>query len=242
MIAARATLAMAVHERVLKAWPDVGAMLVADVHFRRPVAGFQVLTLANLILNSHGSGDEDTALDSLKVVAADIVRIIVNRHVRVLTGDFGRGLFSLVHLIRGSGVGLEVVAWRPGTDGLDGQPFVDSCVVCLVGPATKVKLKTPSLDPTSMNTPRSSSSRPLADFTRGSGGLSRTVGAKYVDTWLAGVGAAQKTTTWPEMPACIEKTCPHVHPHRDAGQRCDGPADGLHGDALSALGGNSPEM
>ena len=170
MIAARATLAMAVKERVLKAWPDVGAMLVADVHFRRPVAGFQVLTLANLSLNSHGSGDEDTALDSLKVVAADIVQIIVNRRVRVLTGDFGRGLFALVNLIRGSGVGLEVAAWRPGTDGLDGQPFVDSCVVCLVGPATKVKLKTPSLDPTPMNTLRSTSSHPLADFTRGHGG------------------------------------------------------------------------
>ena len=183
MIATRATLALALAERVLKKWPDVGAMLVADVHFRRPVAGFQVLTLANLSLNSHGSGDEDTALDSLKVVAADIVQIIVNRRVRVLTGDFGRGLFALVNLIRGSGVGLEVAAWRPGTDGLDGQPFVDSCVVCLVGPATKVKLKTPSLDPTSMNTLPSTSSHPLADFTRGSGGFSARWGQW---TWTRG--------------------------------------------------------
>ena len=33
-----------------------------------------------------------------------------------------------------------------------------------------------------------------------------------MDTWLAGGGAAQKTTTWAEMPACIEK-CARTFTH-----------------------------
>ena len=39
LIAARATLAMVVEPCMLKEWTDLGIMLVADVHFRRSVAG-----------------------------------------------------------------------------------------------------------------------------------------------------------------------------------------------------------
>ena len=85
---------MSVDYRLLKEWPDLGVMLVADVHCRRPVAGYQKLTVANISMHRHGSGDDGSSIDSLKGMAHDIVEIIEKRGVRVLAGDFGCALFA----------------------------------------------------------------------------------------------------------------------------------------------------
>ena len=107
------------------------------------MAGFQVLTVANISI-SWGNDDDGTAsIHSLQAMAEDIVRIIANRKVRVLAGDFGCALFALAQLIRGRGVQLHVAALRSGTGNTDDQPFVDSCAVFLVGPVSKVKLCLP---------------------------------------------------------------------------------------------------
>ena len=79
LIAARTTLAMAIGDGMLQEWPDLGVMLVGDVHLGKPVAGFQVLTVANISMHSHGSGDDGTSTGSLKAMADDIVGIIENR-------------------------------------------------------------------------------------------------------------------------------------------------------------------
>ena len=99
-----------------------------------------MLTVANISMQSHGSGDDGSSIDKLKAMARDIVGIIEKRGVRVLAGDFGCALFALAQLIRGSGVQLHVAALRSGTDNMDGQPCVDSCAVFLAGPVSKVKL------------------------------------------------------------------------------------------------------
>eukprot|EP00974_Lingulodinium_polyedra_P117839 11164836-Lingulodinium_polyedra.AAC.1 len=63
---------MAVDQRLLKAWPGFGCMLVAAVHLHRPIAGFQLLTVANISIHSHGSGDDAAVLDSFKAAAFEI--------------------------------------------------------------------------------------------------------------------------------------------------------------------------
>ena len=73
LIAARATLAMVADHLMRKEWPDLGVMLVAAVHCRRSVAGFQVLTVANISMHSHGSGDDGTSIELLKAMANEIV-------------------------------------------------------------------------------------------------------------------------------------------------------------------------
>ena len=206
LIAARTTLAMVVDQRMLKEWTGLGIMLVADVHFRRSVAGFQVLTVANISMHSHGSGDDGTSIDSLKAMADDIVGIIENRGVRVLAGDFGCALFALAQLIRGSGVQLHVAALRSGTDNMDDQPFVDSCAVFLVGPVSKVKLCLPIGDTKLPVAVRSKNSLGMGAYIRGCGEPSDATAKASMDTLLKGDCDGSNTARWCTMPPSAEKT------------------------------------
>eukprot|EP00974_Lingulodinium_polyedra_P027145 2619001-Lingulodinium_polyedra.AAC.1 len=52
---------------------------------------------------------------------------------------------------------------------MDDQPFVDSCVIFLVGPVSKVKLRAPSLGDMETSALRSTQSNALALFIRGCG-------------------------------------------------------------------------
>ena len=70
-------MAMAVRPRTKKEWPDLGIMLVAEVHFRNSLAGFQKLTVANISM--HKPMDSDTSIGTLRAMAADIVRIIAEK-------------------------------------------------------------------------------------------------------------------------------------------------------------------
>ena len=182
LIAALSTLTMCVRQRWKKEWSDLGIMLVAEVHFRNSLAGFQFLTVANISM--HKPMDSDTPIGSLRAMAADIVRIIEERRVQVLAGDFGCALFALAGLIRGSGVQLHVAALRSGTDNMDDQPFVDSCAVFLVGPVSKVKLCLPIGDTKLPVAVRSETSLGMGAYIRGCGEPSDATAKASMDTLL----------------------------------------------------------
>ena len=198
---ALSTLAMAVRPRTKKEWPDLGIMLVAEVHFRNSLAGFQFLTVANISM--HKPMDSDTTIGTLRAMAADIVKIIAERHVQVLAGDFGCALFALAALIRGSGVQLHVAALRSGTDNVDDQPFLDSCAVFIVGPVSEVKSLLPIGDTTLPAALRSGSSVRIPWYIRVAP-LPAT-GKALIDTLLDSHGDGSITAGWQTMPRSREK-------------------------------------
>ena len=203
LIAARSTFAMGVKTRMKMEWPDLGIMLVAEVHFRNSMAGFQLLTVANISM--HKPMDSGTTIGSLRAMAADIVEIIAETHVQVLAGDFGCALFALAQLIRGRGVQLHVAAYRSGTDSMTDQPCVDSCAVFLVGSVSKVKLRLPIGDTELPAAIRSGSSVRLPWYIHDYGEPPGATGKARIDTLLEGEGDGSITEEWQTMPRSQEK-------------------------------------
>ena len=203
LIAARSTFAMGVKTRMKMEWPDLGIMLVAEVHFRNSLAGFQFLTVANISM--HKPMDSDTTIGTLRAMAADIVEIIAETHVQVLAGDFGCALFALAALIRGSGVQLHVAALRSGTDNSDTEPFLDSCAVFIVGPVSEVKSLLPIGDTELPAAIRSGSSVRLPWYIHGYGEPPGATGKARIDTLLEGEGDGSITEEWQTMPRSQEK-------------------------------------
>ena len=209
LIAARSSKAMDVDERVFVEWPHgASSMLVVDVHFQRPVAGFQKLPVANISMDrsawrTHGCGD-----DQLKKIGDGVVQIIHQMGVRVLAGDFGCALFALAQHIRGCGVQLHVAAVRAGTDNA-GTAFADSGCVFLVGPVSKVKCNFPIGDTNLPVAVRSGNSLAMRHYIRGCGEPSDAEShpRARMDTLLKGSThpwSGGSTQCW--MPPTAEKT------------------------------------
>ena len=135
--------------------------------------------------------------------------------MRVLAGDFGCALFALANLIRGRGVQLHVAAYRAGTEPRTSScraadnltpPFVDSGVVFLVGPVSKVQLLLP-IWPGLPEAARCTNSLGMGSFIRGwPGETSGATATASIETLLKyDSKLGWKTARWPMLPECRQK-------------------------------------
>ena len=205
LIAAKATLAKVLRSVGVWTWSDVGTMQVVDVHWHKPVAGFQRLSVANVHAHSWGGsashGTSDDASRGASTASMDeFVDIIVTKHVRLLVGDFSAALWALPAYIRGRGVELNVVAWSGAT--ADDSQHIDPCAIFAVGPVDKVCKRISSLRQAQCVAQSTSRSLPLASYTHGSGGEHI---AELIGEALEFKVGGDKTSLWPTLPMWKEK-------------------------------------
>lgn len=112
-------------------------IMVANVVFKKPIAGHANLTIANVHLHhltAKASQGFKTALNSF---FDNLAEIILKYGVRVLTGDFNMSMYQVVPMLRDRKVAIHLAAWFPWMKG--GELQVDSCGIFLCGPCSRIQ-------------------------------------------------------------------------------------------------------